>query len=309
MTVLLRGLSALLGMTFALAGSVLAQDTTSLETDRERISYAVGVDVSRSLAAFHPDIDLDTFERALRQVMGGGEPILGAAEAAALQPALRQRAAARSGGRIPGLAPGSAPPEVDRGQVGLLLGADVGRSLLPLAGELDPAIVVQALRTSIAGGEPLLSQQQLQEASRLLQAHMQARAARVAEDNRKAGAEFLATNRTAKGVFTTGSGLQYQILRQGSGNRPLPTDTVRVQYHGTLLDGTVFDSSYQRGTPAEFALRQVIAGWTEGLMLMPVGAKYRFWIPSELGYGSRGSPPIIGPDATLVFDVELLDIL
>ncbi|WP_170292369.1 FKBP-type peptidyl-prolyl cis-trans isomerase, partial [Xanthomonas maliensis] len=105
-------------------------------------------------------------------------------------------------------------------------------------------------------------------------------------------------------------GLQYMVLRQGSGERPMPTNTVRVNYEGKLLDGQVFDSSYQRGQPAEFGLGQVIPGWTEGLALMPVGSKYRFWIPSNLAYGpngTQGGP--IGPDATLTFDVELLGIL
>ena len=109
--------------------------------------------------------------------------------------------------------------------------------------------------------------------------------------------------------LTTPSGLQYMVLREGSGPRPLPSDTVRVNYEGKLLDGTVFDSSYQRGEPAQFGLNQVIPGWTEGVGLMPVGAKYRFWIPSQLAYGSNGAPGgMIGPEATLTFDVELLGI-
>ena len=112
---------------------------------------------------------------------------------------------------------------------------------------------------------------------------------------------------TVKGVFTTASGLQYMILRQGTGPRPKPSDRVKVNYHGTLLDGSVFDSSYDRGQPAEFALNQVIPGWTEGVGMMPVGGKYRFWIPGDLAYGAKGTAgQPIGPNATLVFDVELL---
>ncbi|HVJ38548.1 MAG TPA: FKBP-type peptidyl-prolyl cis-trans isomerase, partial [Stenotrophomonas sp.] len=128
--------------------------------------------------------------------------------------------------------------------------------------------------------------------------------------NREQGNAFLAKNKTEKGVVTTASGLQYMVLRQGSGERPTPSSKVRVNYEGKLLDGHVFDSSYERGEPVEFGLNQVIKGWSEGVSLMPVGSKYRFWIPSNLAYGPDGMPQGgIGPDATLTFDVELLGIL
>jgi FKBP-type peptidyl-prolyl cis-trans isomerase FkpA len=143
-----------------------------------------------------------------------------------------------------------------------------------------------------------------------VQAKMEAEAAALASTNLAEGEAFLARNRSVKGVTTTPSGLQYMVLRQGAGARPAASDRVRVNYRGTLLDGTVFDSSYDRGEPAEFPLGQVIPGWSEGLGLMPVGAKYRFWIPAKLAYGERGTPGgPIGPNATLVFDVELLGIL
>jgi FKBP-type peptidyl-prolyl cis-trans isomerase len=118
----------------------------------------------------------------------------------------------------------------------------------------------------------------------------------------------MADNRNAEGVVTTDSGLQYQVLQEGNGPRPGPTDRVTVHYTGTLLDGTVFDSSVERGQPISFSLNEVIPGWTEGLQLMPVGSKYRFWIPSDLAYGSRGAGNVIPPNATLMFDVELLGI-
>ncbi len=155
-------------------------------------------------------------------------------------------------------------------------------------------------------GTPLLTEQ---EAAATLQDFMTRKRQAEAERNRAEGEAFLAENRKQKGVITTASGLQYMVLREGSGPRPAPTDTVRVNYEGRLLDGTVFDSSYQRGQPAEFPLTAVIAGWTEGVALMPVGAKYRFWIPSDLAYGANGAPGgKIGPNATLTFDVELLGI-
>jgi len=127
--------------------------------------------------------------------------------------------------------------------------------------------------------------------------------------NKQEGELFLAENGKREGVRTTASGLQYQVLREGTGAKPAATDRVKVDYRGTLLDGTEFDSSYARGRPAEFALNGVIKGWTEGLQLMPAGSKYKFFIPAALAYGERGSGQRIGPNATLVFEVELLEIL
>lgn len=134
-------------------------------------------------------------------------------------------------------------------------------------------------------------------------------AGKTAASAAQAGEAFLAANRSAEGVKVTPSGLQYLVLREGDGARPSLTDIVRVHYQGNLISGAKFDSSYDRGKPAEFPLNQVIPGWTEGLQLMTVGSKYRLFIPSELGYGKRGAGRAIGPDEVLIFDVELLDIV
>ena len=127
--------------------------------------------------------------------------------------------------------------------------------------------------------------------------------------NKAAGEEFLAINKEREGVVTLASGLQYQILTAGTGNKPKKTDTVRCHYHGTLINGTVFDSSVQRGQPAEFGVTQVIPGWVEALQLMPVGSKWRLFIPSHLAYGERGAGEMIEPNSTLIFDVEILEIV
>lgn len=129
-----------------------------------------------------------------------------------------------------------------------------------------------------------------------------------AEKNRQQGAAFLAENAKVEGVVVRPSGLQYKVIREGTGAKPAAADTVTVHYRGTLIDGREFDSSYARGEPASFALNGVIKGWTEGLQLMSVGGHYRFFIPATLGYGRRGAGRDIGPDATLVFDVELLAV-
>ncbi len=305
-----RGAAALcLTALVAVASTAHPQALTSLSGEHQQISYLVGMDIGRSLAAAGPDLDYASFERAVTHALAGGEPLIGEEEVARVGQALMRRIAVRSGRQVPGMAPGSAPPTVDPAKVGLLTGLDVGQSLRPLADTLDVPVLVQAVRTVIEGGTPLLSTDEASEVRLVLEQRSRREAERVAEANRAAGAEFLAGNRTAKGVFSTGSGLQYSVLRAGSGPRPRPGDRVRVHYRGTLLDGTEFDSSIARGEPAEFALNQVIAGWTEGLTLMPVGSQYRFWIPGELAYGKAGSAPLIGPNAVLVFEVELLAIL
>ena len=129
------------------------------------------------------------------------------------------------------------------------------------------------------------------------------------EINKKAGEEFLHVNKGRAGVVELPSGLQYQVLKQGTGEKPKATDKVKCHYHGTLINGTVFDSSVDRGTPAVFGVNQVIPGWVEALQLMPVGSKWRLFIPSQLAYGEHGAGEMIEPNSTLIFDVELLDIV
>jgi FKBP-type peptidyl-prolyl cis-trans isomerase FkpA len=193
-------------------------------------------------------------------------------------------------------------------------GLMIGPSLASIKDEVELPVLLQAMRTSLAGGKSLLSDADAKATlavfSKHMQDTMQAKAALVGDKNKTEGAAFLARNKMAKGVFVTPSGLEYQVLRKGTGALPKPSDRVRVNYRGTLLDGTVFDSSYDRGEPTEFGLGEVIPGWREGVALMPVGAKYRFWIPAELAYGAKGTPGgPVGPNATLVFDVELMSIL
>ncbi|MFD0738066.1 FKBP-type peptidyl-prolyl cis-trans isomerase [Lysobacter koreensis] len=312
MKAFMRGTAVLLTTAATLFGAAaIAKDKTVLTTEREKVSYAIGMDVGGSIKPIGPDLDIAAFERAIQNAFDGGKPLLSEDEARATDQALRARIAARDGAAKPA----TAPPAVAKDKVGSLVGAFmVGPSLLPVKNEIELPVLVQAIRTTVAGGPTLLTNEEVKTVltafSQQMQSKMQAKAAAAAQVNSKEGADFLAKNKAVKGVFTTGSGLQYMVLRQGAGTRPKATDRVRVNYHGTLLDGTVFDSSYDRGQPTEFALNQVIAGWTEGVGMMPVGGKFRFWIPGELAYGPKGTPGgPIGPNATLVFDVELLAIL
>jgi FKBP-type peptidyl-prolyl cis-trans isomerase FklB len=152
----------------------------------------------------------------------------------------------------------------------------------------------------------------VQEAQKLLDAYfseIESKQQAAGKEQKSAGEKFLAENAKKAGVITTASGLQYEILKEGRGQKPTATDKVKVHYHGTLLDGTVFDSSVKRNTPASFGVNQVIKGWVEALQLMPVGSKWKLYIPQELAYGAHGAGEIIRPYSALIFEVELLEIL
>jgi FKBP-type peptidyl-prolyl cis-trans isomerase FklB len=170
---------------------------------------------------------------------------------------------------------------------------------------INTAILVRAVK-DVDNSKPILSEQQCQST---LMAYVQKQQSEKALSNKKVGQDFLAANAKKPGVVTLPSGLQYQIITQGSGPKPKLTDMVRVHYHGTLIDGKVFDSSVERGKPIELNVNGVIPGWTEALQLMPVGSKWKLFIPSELAYGDRQAGQMIAPGSTLVFDVELLDIV
>lgn len=182
----------------------------------------------------------------------------------------------------------------------------------PVAEELDPAVVASAVSDILSGKTPALTPEEAQTIgtafSEKMKTKMQAVEKKAASTNKTEGDAFLAKNRTASGVHVTASGLQYKVDKKASGPKPTAEETVQVNYKGSLLDGTVFDSSYKRGEPATFPLSGVIPGWSEALQLMPVGSKYTFWIPSQLAYGERGAGPI-GPNSTLQFEVELLKIV
>lgn len=174
--------------------------------------------------------------------------------------------------------------------------------------ELDTNALILAV-VDVANGQPSrLSAAEKQSTIEQIQKESQEKQRAAHAKNKAAGEAYLAENAKKEGVTTTASGLQYKQLAAGNGAKPTTSDRVKVHYHGTLIDGTVFDSSYQRGEPIVFPVTGVIAGWVEGLQLMNVGSKFELTIPSNLAYGANGSGPVIGPDATLIFEVELLAI-
>jgi FKBP-type peptidyl-prolyl cis-trans isomerase FklB len=190
------------------------------------------------------------------------------------------------------------------------IGVNIGSGLKAQELDLDAKALAAGI-TDTLGGKPAMTQDEvratLQQFQREMMAKMQAQEKVDAEKNLKAGTAFLAENAKKDGVKITASGLQYKILKAGDGPVPKGTDTVKVNYKGTLIDGTVFDSSYDRGEPVTFPVNGVIPGWTEALQMMKVGSKWQLFVPANLAYGEQ-SPPKIGPNSTLIFEVELLDI-
>ena len=200
----------------------------------------------------------------------------------------------------------------DAQKFGYAIGVDIGKSLKPVKDEVDTAALVKGIEESLAGKEPRLKDEDREKVKadvtkKLQQKQMEERAAK-AKTAKETGDKFLAENAKKAGVKTTASGLQYEILTAGTGASPKATDRVTVHYKGTLISGEEFDSSYSRGQPVTFPLGNVIPGWTEGLQLLKEGGKAKLYIPPQLAYGERGAGAKIGPNETLIFEVELIKI-
>lgn len=199
-------------------------------------------------------------------------------------------------------------------KVSYALGLGIGRQLSQMgADNLDIDDFAKAIKDILSGNEPAVGDAEAQTLVKDFfekqEAKQRAAAAEKFKDTKEKGEKYLAENAKKEGVVTLPSGLQYQIIKEGNGRKPKATDKVKCHYEGMLIDGTLFDSSIQRGEPATFPLNGVIAGWTEGLQLMQEGAKYRFFIPYNLGYGEHGAGASIPPFAALLFDVELIEVI
>jgi FKBP-type peptidyl-prolyl cis-trans isomerase FklB len=193
-----------------------------------------------------------------------------------------------------------------------IIGMDLGKNFQKQEIEIDADIMTQGIKDGISGRKPLLSEQEVRETLAGFQTEMTAKqmglAKKKGEKNKKEGEAFLAENQKKEGVKTLPSGLQYKVIKAGTGNSPKLTDEVTAHYRGTLIDGTEFDNSYRRGKPETLPVNGVIPGWTEALQLMQVGAKWQLFIPSNLAYGERGAGREIGPNAALIFEIELISI-
>jgi FKBP-type peptidyl-prolyl cis-trans isomerase FklB len=208
--------------------------------------------------------------------------------------------------------PGKPKPEALQDKASYIIGLNLGKSLKTQDVPTNPDLIIQGLRDGLAGSTPLLTDEEIQAAMQEFQdqmmAQQQAKRQAEGETNLKTSQAFLDQNKARKEVKTTASGLQYEVIKEGSGPAPKPTDQVTVNYRGTLPDGKVFDSSYDRGEPATFPVNGVIPGWVEALQLMKPGAKYKIYLPPALAYGENGAGGDIGPNQALVFEVELISI-
>ncbi|HBR17399.1 MAG: hypothetical protein A3G39_03665 [Deltaproteobacteria bacterium RIFCSPLOWO2_12_FULL_43_16] len=200
----------------------------------------------------------------------------------------------------------------EKDKVSYSIGLSIGNNFKNQSVDVDVDVLAKGVKDAISGNKPLMTEKEVQETMMAFQNEMKTKQAEHAKvlggKNKKEGEAFLAENKKKEGVKTTASGLQYKVIKNGNGKKPKATDTVTVHYKGTLIDGTEFDSSYKRGEPTSFPVNQVIAGWTEALQLMNVGSKWQLFIPANLGYGDRGAGPQIGPNAALIFEVELISL-
>jgi FKBP-type peptidyl-prolyl cis-trans isomerase FklB len=200
----------------------------------------------------------------------------------------------------------------EKDKISYSIGINMGNSFKNQTIDVNPDLIAQGIKDVFSGGQTLMTEQEVRDTLTALQKEIAAKNAErikeIAEKNKKEGEEFLAENKKKEGVITTPSGLQYKVIKEGDGEIPKLADTVTVNYRGTLVNGTEFDSSYKRGKPATFPVNGVIAGWSEALQLMKVGSEWQLFIPSNLAYAERGAGQAIGPNSTLIFDVELLSI-
>ena len=203
--------------------------------------------------------------------------------------------------------------QTEKDKVSYAIGMNIGRNLHKDSIDVDPNLLLRGMKDAMAGGKTLLTDDEAKSAMMTLQNDLrqkqEAKAQQAGQTNKTEGEAFLAANKTKEGVVTLPSGLQYKILKEGTGPKPTSSDTVACKYKGTLLDGTEFDSSDKHGgQPVTFTVGQVIKGWSEAIQLMPVGSKWQLFVPSDLAYGQHGAGADIPPNATLIFEVELLSI-
>jgi FKBP-type peptidyl-prolyl cis-trans isomerase len=273
--------------------ALLAAACNRLGSPEKKAGYAVGLSIGQSLKSITSKVQTSSVVQGLQDQLAGKSSM----QDAEMQTQLMALSQGQAG---------------DQAKLGYAVGVSIGKNVANLKGLIDEPSLSRGIEDQLAG-KPGMDEAKMREALNDLTVRQQAaqkeKNAVSGAKNKTEGAAYLEKNKAKAGVKVTASGLQYEVIKMGTGPKPKATSTVRVHYVGTLLDGTEFDSSIKRGQPAEFPLNGVIKGWTEGVQLMPVGSKFKFTIPSELAYGENGAGAQIGPDAVLVFEVELLKIV
>jgi FKBP-type peptidyl-prolyl cis-trans isomerase FklB len=199
-------------------------------------------------------------------------------------------------------------PKTQKEKVSYSLGMNIGKNMKMQGIDVDQEYLVQGMRDALSNAKAAMSEKDMETAMKAFQQEMQTKQIYADDKNKKDGEAFLAANKKKDGVITLASGLQYKVIKMGTGPKPTSLQIVTCNYRGTFVDGKEFDSSMRYGRPAEFPVNGVIKGWTEALQLMPVGSKWELYIPSDLAYGEKGSQPTIRPNSTLIFEIELLSI-
>ena len=277
-----------------------------MSTQNDSIAYAIGVYLTQQMQTQGVTINPTLLHQGYTDLQNGKGMDAATAGSIIRQYSLEMQT--RQGAPVTD----ESPLSINIDSLSLALGADFSNNMKTNEVELNDGAMLAGATDFLSEGGAKIDDTQtgdlIKTFSAMVQEKAQVKAAAQGKINQAEGEAFLAENANKEGVKTTETGLQYKVLRAGTGKSPVATDEVEVHYEGRLLDGTVFDSSYERGQPISFPLSGVIPGWTEGVQLMKTGAKYQFYIPSDLAYGLRGSPPNIGPNSTLIFDVELISI-
>ena len=286
-----------------LAAQGIAQEKPVLKTEKDRMSYAIGVDMGRNLKWAKVELEVNSLVSGLKDVFSGGKLDMTDEDLRAAM-TVYQKEMNRQEVEVKSITP----------NVAYAVGVDTARNLKRMGVELDIDFLVRGLREAFSGEKPLMTDSELRKSENLYQIELRQRRnqarkalARGKGNEKKEGEAFLVRNRTNEGVVTLPSGLQYKILKAGDGTKPTEADTVEVNYRGIFINGTEFDGS-KPGQPATFEVNEVIPGWKEALKLMSVGSKWQLFIPPELAYGAQGKGDQIGPNATLIFEIELVSI-
>lgn len=299
-------LFSILALVSACDGGGSMKGTKSLETEMDSISYSVGRFFTGQFQDLGIDVNAQQLGQGLQDVANDAATI-SEEEGMAMMQTFQQTLMMRQG--APFTEDDPATFSID--SISYVIGADFARNMKEFDVSLNSSAFFQGAKDQIADAESMVGDQEdalMQILTTKITKKQEADAAVAAESIIAEGAAFITEKAAEEGVMSTPSGLHYKVIKEGTGASPAATDRVLVHYHGTLIDGTVFDSSVDRGEPIEFGLNEVIPGWTEGVQLMKEGAKYQFYIPYDLAYGLRGSPPVIPGGATLIFDVELLEV-